>query len=106
MDTVWKCLHGTVFVLFTSCRSHHRPRARFTILNRTMQISCQNVNRTQIDAVSPFTRQMKLYRFGNTLLLVAFSNRPNFADGVDCCRVNGRRNRLENGAVTNETALV
>ena len=25
-DAVWKCLHGTVFVQFTSCRSHHRPK--------------------------------------------------------------------------------
>ena len=26
IDAVWKCLHGTVFVQFTSCRSHHRPK--------------------------------------------------------------------------------
>ena len=51
-----------------------RLRARFTILNRRMQISCRNCNRTKIDAVSPFTRQMKPYRFENAPLLAAFSN--------------------------------
>ena len=41
--------------------------AKFTILNRTMQISRQNSNRIQIDAVSLFTRQMKPHRFENAV---------------------------------------
>ena len=59
-----------------------------------MQISRHNGNRTQIDAVSPFT------------LLVAFSNLPGFGSGLDRCRVNGRRKRIENDRATNETAFV
>ena len=39
-----------------------------------MQISPQKSNRIQIDAVSLFTRQMKLHRFENAPLLVAVSN--------------------------------
>ena len=81
-------------------------RARFTILNRRMQISHYNGNRTQMDAVSPFTRQMNPYRFENAPLLAAFSNRPGFGNGLDRCRVNRRRNRIENDAVSNETAFV
>ena len=81
-------------------------RARFTILNRRMQISRHNGNRTQIDAVSPFTRHMKPYRVENAPLLAAFSNRPGFGNGLDRCRVNRRRNRIENDAVTNEATFV
>ena len=69
-------------------------RAKFTILNRTMQISRQNSNRIQIDAVSQFTRQMKPYRFENAPLLAAFSNPPGFANGLDRCRVNREKNRV------------
>ena len=71
-----------------------------------MQISRQNSNRIQINAVSLFTRQIKPYRFENAPLLAAFSNRPGFGNGLDRCRVNRRRNRIENDAVTNETAFV
>ena len=70
-------------------------RAKFTILNRTMQISCQS-NRIQIDAVSLFTREMRPYRFKNAPLLAEFSNPPGFANGLDWCRVN----RIETGGVT------
>ena len=62
-------------------------RARFTILNRTMQLSRHNGNRTQIDAVSPFIRQMKSYRFENAPLLAAFSNLPGFGNGLNRCSV-------------------
>ena len=79
---------------------------KFTILNRTMHISCQNSNRIQIDAVSLFTRQMKPYRVENVPFLAAFSNRPGFGNSFDRCRVNRRRNRIENDAGTNETAFV
>ena len=82
-----------------------KPRARFTILNRRRQISHYNGKRTQIDAVSPFTRQINPYRSENAPLLAAFSNRPGFGNGLDRCRVNRRRNRIENGAVSNETAF-
>ena len=71
-----------------------------------MQISRYNGNRSQIDAVSPFTRQMKLYRFEYAPPLAAFPNRPGFRSGLDRCRVNRRRNRIENDAVTYEAALV
>ena len=71
-----------------------------------MQISRQNGNRIQIDAVSLFTRQMKPYRSKNAPLLAAFSNRPGFANGLDGCRVTRRRNGIENDAVTNEKAFV
>ena len=81
-------------------------RTKFTISNRTTQISRQNSNRIQIDAVSLFTRQMKPYRFENAPLLAAFSNRPGLANVLDQCRVNRRRNRIENDAVTNETVFV
>ena len=53
-----------------------------------------------------FTRQMNPYRFENAPLLAAFSNRPGFGNGLDRCRVNRRRNRIENNAVSNETAFV
>ena len=36
-------------------------------------------------------------------LLAAFSNRPGFANGLDRCRLNRRRNRIENDVFTNET---
>ena len=71
-----------------------------------MQISRQNTNRIQINAISLFTRQIKPYRFENAPLLAAFSNRPGFGNGLDRCRVNRRRHRIENDAVTNETAFV
>ena len=67
-----------------------------------MQISCQNSNRIQIDAISQFTRQVKPYRFENAPLLAAFPNRRVF----DRCLVNRRRNCIENNAVTNEAAFV
>ena len=70
------------------------------------KISRQNSNRIQIDAISPFTRQMKPYRFENAPPLSAFSNRPGFGYGLDRRRVNGRCNRIESDAVTNETAFV
>ena len=71
-----------------------------------MQISRQNSNRIQINAVSLFTGQIKPYRFENAPLLAAFSNRLGFGNGLNRCRVNRRRNRIENDAVTNETAFV
>ena len=71
-----------------------------------MKISHQNGKRTQIDAVSPFIRQIKRYRFENAPLLAAFSNRPGFANGLNWCRVSRRDSRIENDAVTNETAFV
>ena len=71
-----------------------------------MQISRQNSNCFQIDAVSLFTTQMKPYRFENAPLLAASSNRPGFDNGLDRCRVNRRRNRIKNDAVTNETGFV
>ena len=49
-----------------------------------MQISRQNSNRIQIDAVLLFTRQMKPYRFENAPVL-GFNS-------LDRCRVNGRCN--------------
>ena len=49
---------------------------------------------------------MKPYRFENAPLIAAFLNRPGSGNGLDRCRVNGRRNRIENDAVTNETAFV
>ena len=71
-----------------------------------MEILRNNGNRTQIDAVSPFTRQMKPYRFENAPLLAAFSNRPGFANGLDRWGVNKWCNRIENDAVKIETAFV
>ena len=73
---------------------------------RPSEISRQNSNRIQIDAVSPFTRELKPYRFENAPVLSAFSNRPGFGNGLDRRRVNGRCNRIESNAVTNETAFV
>ena len=69
-----------------------------------MQISRQNGNRIQIDAVSLFTRQMKPHRFENAPLLAAVSNRHGFDNSLDRCRVNRRYNRIEIDAVTTETA--
>ena len=43
-----------------------------------------------------FARQMKAYRFENAPLLAAFSNRPGLANALDRCRLNRRRNRIEN----------
>ena len=68
-----------------------------------MQISRQNGNRIQIDAVSLFKRQMKPRRFENAPLLAPVSNRHGFDNSLDRCRVN-RYNRIEIDAVTNETA--
>ena len=65
-----------------------------------MQISRQNSNCIQIDAVSLFTQQTKLYRFGNAPLLAAFSNRPSFVNRLDRCHANRRCNHIENDAVT------
>ena len=73
---------------------------------RPSKFSRQDSNRIQIDAVLPFTRQMKPYRFKNVPLLSAFSNRPGFGNGLDRRRVNGRCNRIESDVVTNETAFV
>ena len=73
---------------------------------RLSEISRQDGNRIQIDAVSPFTRQMKPYRFENAPLLLAFSNRLGFGNGLGRRRVNGRSNRIESDAVTNKTAFV
>ena len=52
------------------------------------------------------TRPMKPYRFENVSLLKAFSKRYGFNVGLDRCRVNERRNRIERDAVANETASV
>ena len=71
-----------------------------------MQIPRQKGSRTQIDAVSLFTRQRKAHRFENAPLLAAFSNRRGFANCLCRCRVNSWRNRIDNDAVTNETAFV
>ena len=68
----------------------------FNILNQTMLISRQNGQRTQIDAASPFTRQMKPYRFQKASPFAVFLNRPGFANALDRCKY----------AVTNETAFV
>ena len=67
-----------------------------------MQIWRQSDNRTQIDAVSPCTRQMKAYRFENASLLTGFSDRPSFVNGLDRFHVN---RRLNENADTNETAF-
>ena len=56
--------------------------------------------RFHIDTVSRLRN-----RFKNVPLLAAFSNRPGFANGLDQCRVNRRHNRIENDAVTNQTAF-
>ena len=71
-----------------------------------MQISHPNSNHIEIGAISPFTRQMKPYRFANALFLAAFSNRPGFGNGLNRCRVDRRRDRIENDAVANEIAFV
>ena len=71
-----------------------------------MQISHQNSNRIQIDVVSLFTRQIKPHRFENAPLLAAVANLLGFDNSLDRCRVNGRCNRSEIDAVTNETAFV
>ena len=61
-----------------------------------MQISRQNSNRIQINAVSPFKRrQMKPRRFENAALLAAVSNRHGFGNSLDRCHVNRRRNRIK-----------
>ena len=74
---------------------------------RPSEISRQDSNRIQIDAVSPFARQMKPYRFKNVPLLSAFSNRPGFGNGLGRRRVNGRCNRIENerGFICNHVAF-
>ena len=98
--TVFKCLRYTV------CRSHSQA---FIIEEGDLsssEILRQNSNRVQIDAVSLFTRQMKLYHFENASLLSAFSNLPVFGNSLDQRRVKGSCNRIESDAVTNETAFV
>ena len=52
------------------------------------------------------TGPMKTYRFENATLLKAFSKRHGFNVGLDRCRVNERRNRIESDAAANETASV
>ena len=59
-----------------------------------------------IDAVSPFTQRMKLYRFENAPLLKAFSKRPGSDNKLGGRHVNERHNRIETDAVTNETMSV
>ena len=90
------------FQVLTLCRS----RSQALIIEEGEygfdEISRQNSNRMQIDAVSPFTRQMKPYHFENVPLSSAFSNRP----GFDWHCVNGRCNRIESDVVTNETAFM
>ena len=44
--------------------------------SRPSEISCQNSNRIQIDAVSPFTQQMKPYRFENAHFCQRFQIDP------------------------------
>ena len=56
--------------------------ARFTVWNRTMQISRQNADRNQIDVVSSFTRQMKPNRLENAPRSAASSDGPGFAIGL------------------------
>ena len=94
---------------FKSSRFHALETASKTIrfqsvytvsISPFFEISRQNSNRIQIDALSPFTRQMKPYRFENAPLLSAFSNRPGFGYGLDRRRVN------ESDAVTNKTTFV
>ena len=115
----WRCGETLVVVVVRALASHQCgpdsiPRLSVicglsllvTILNQTKQISHQNVNRSQIDVISPFTRRMKPYRFENAPLLAAFSNSSGFASGLDQCCVNRRRNRIENGAVTNENTFM
>ena len=58
----------------------------------------------EIDAVSPFTRPMKLYRFENGPLLKPFSKRPGSGNKLDRCHVNERHNSIKTDVVTNETA--
>ena len=105
------------FKVFTWCQSHRfqvltlcRSRSQALIIEEgdlvSSKISRQNSNRIQIDAVSPFTRQMKPYRFENAPLLSAFSNRPGFSNGLDRRRVNVRCKRIESDAVTNETVFL
>ena len=70
-----------------------------------MQISHENSNRIEIDAVSLFTRQIKSHRFENAPLLAAVPNGHGFYNSLDRCRVNGGCNRIENDAVVNETGF-
>ena len=88
------------------CKVSKRAEVHHFESLRLSEISRQDSNRIQIDAVSPFTRQMKPYRFENASLLSAFSNRPAFGNGLGRRRVNGRCNRIESDVVTNKTAFV
>ena len=63
-------------------------RAKFTILNLTMQISLQNSNRIQINAVSLFTRQMKPHRLKKTLHFRQPFQIDTVSISLDLCRVN------------------
>ena len=105
------------FKAFTRFQSHHfqvltfcRSRSQALIIEEgdlgSSEISRQNSNRIQIDADSPFTRQIKPYHFENDPLLSAFSHRPGFGNGLDRRPVNGRCDLIESDAVTNETAFV
>ena len=105
------------FKALIRCQSHHfqvltlcRSRSQALIIEEGEsgfdEISRQNSNRIQIDAGSPFTQQMKPYRFENAPLLTAFSNRPGFDNGFNRRRVNGRCNRIKSDAVTNETMFM
>ena len=101
------------FKAFKRCQSHpfqvltlYRSCSQALIILRPSEILRQNSDCIHIDAVSPFTRQMKPYHFENAPLLSAFSNRSGFGNGLDQHRVNRRCNRIESDAVTNETAFV
>ena len=81
--------------------------AKFTSLNRTMQISSQNSNHIQIATVRRLHDRSNRMICINAPLLPAFSNWPGFGNSLDWCRIlNRRHNCIENDAVTNETAFV
>ena len=61
----------SVYTELVSPENDGLASATFAILNRIMQTSRQNGNRIQIDAVSPFRRQIKPRRFENAPLLAA-----------------------------------
>ena len=65
-----------------------------------MQISRQNSDRIQIDAVSLVTREMEQHRFENAPLLETVSNRHGFGNSLDRCRVNRKCKRIKSDAVT------
>ena len=61
-------------VVIVQIKASAALRAKFTILNRTMQISAKIVTVFKSMRFSLFTRQMKAYRSQNAPLLAAFSN--------------------------------